>query len=83
METAILIAAVLVGVIACPLMMWWQRRRGRDSVCCSPASAGQGGGSGELAELRQSQVLLSARLAELQGEEAPVPLSVLDESAHR
>lgn len=83
METAILIAAVLVGVIACPLMMGWQRRRGRASVCCSAASAGQGGGSGELAELRQSQVLLSARLAELQGEEAPVPLSVLDESAHR
>ena len=65
METAFLIAAVLVAGFACPAVMWWQRRRGRQAPCCAPASTER---EMELEQLRQSQAALSARLAELQSE---------------
>ncbi len=65
METALLIAAILVAGFACPAMMWWQRRRGRQAPCCAPASTDR---DTELEELRQSQAALSARLAELHNE---------------
>ena len=67
METALLIAAVLVAGLACPAMMWWQRRRGREAACCMPAERG-GGETGEVAELRSENEGLSTRLAELRGE---------------
>lgn len=68
METAFLIAAVLVAGFACPAMMWWQRRRGRQAACCPPAGTDR---DTELEELRQDQAALSVRLRELQNEPGP------------
>ncbi len=65
METAVVIAAVLVAAFACPAIMWWQRRQGRHAPCCTPAGADR---DTELEELRQGQAALSARLRELQNE---------------
>lgn len=67
METALLIAVVLVAGLACPAMMWWQRRRGGEAACCVPAERGRGEPA-EAAELRGKNERLSARLAELRGE---------------
>lgn len=72
METALLVAAVLVAGLACPAIMWWQRRRGRQAACCVPGDAGPAGAT-ELAELRRQRDVLSTRLAELRGEPRPVP----------
>lgn len=36
MSTALLIAAIVVSVSLCPLMMWWNARRGRAAACCAP-----------------------------------------------
>lgn len=36
MSTALLIAAIVVGVSFCPLMMWWSSRRGHTASCCAP-----------------------------------------------
>ena len=68
METAVLIAAILIAGFSCPAMMWWQCRRGRESACC--ASLGdRNDDAAELEELQRSQAVLLARLAELQGDE--------------
>lgn len=66
MEPALLIAAVLVAGLACPAMMWWQRRRGREAACCAPAPAGRE--RGELEALRERQRELAARIAALDAE---------------
>lgn len=68
MATGALIAAVIVGGLTCPAIMWWQRRRGRQPLCC-PSKHEPRGRGGELEELRQNQASLSARLAQacLQG----------------
>ncbi|MGH2954954.1 MAG: hypothetical protein ACRDK9_13250 [Solirubrobacterales bacterium] len=66
MEVALLVAAVLVAGLACPAMMWWQRRRGREAACCAPAPRGRE--SGELEALRERQRELAARLAALDGD---------------
>lgn len=80
METALLVAAVLVAGLACPVMMWWQRRRGRQAACCPPMSA-SGERGDELDELRSDNEALSARLAELGAE--PRPASPGAPSGHR
>lgn len=67
METAILVAAILVAGLACPAVMWWQRRRGREAACCLPTSTDEKAAA-ELAELRERNLVLAARLAELRGE---------------
>lgn len=67
METALLVAAVLIAGLACPAMMWWQRRRGQDAACCLPVE-GRGKDAAELDGLREKNDALSARLAELRGE---------------
>ncbi|MQA74319.1 MAG: hypothetical protein GEU88_08290 [Solirubrobacterales bacterium] len=63
MEAVPAILVVLVAGLACPAIMWWQRRRGRDAACCLPA---RGDAGDEFAELRRANAALSARLAELQ-----------------
>jgi hypothetical protein len=68
MTTAVLVAAVLVGVLACPAIMWWQHRRGRSGPCCPPVHGGDGGGAAkaeELTDLRRRQAVLAARLYKL------------------
>lgn len=72
METALLVAAVLVAGLACPAMMWWQRRRGREAACCPPGAPADERGA-ELDELRGQIRALSARLAELRTEPRPRP----------
>ena len=67
METALLVAAILIAGLACPAVMWWQRRRGREAACCLPRSTDEKAAA-ELAELRGRNLVLSARLAELRGE---------------
>ena len=67
METALLVAAVLVAGFACPAMMWWQRRRGRDAASCMPA-AQRSSEATEAGDLRSKNEGLSAGLAELRGE---------------
>jgi hypothetical protein len=71
METALLVAAVLVAGLACPAMMWWQRRRGRRAACCVPGDAGAEDAT-ELAALRRQHDVLSTRVAELRGEPQPL-----------
>lgn len=71
METALLVAAVLLAGLACPAMMWWQRRRGRQAACCMPRDTSAEDAT-KLAELRRKHDVLSARLAELRGERQPL-----------
>lgn len=61
MEIAILVAAVLIAGLACPAVMWWQRRRGREAPCC-PSAVSREDRTAELQELRRSQAKLSTRL---------------------
>ena len=67
MSTGILIALVVVAALACPLMMWWQSRRGRAAVCCVPARPSEK--SGEVEALRARQERLAAQIAELETRE--------------
>ena len=65
MSTGILIALVVVAALACPLVMWWQNRRGRADACCMPVSSSRG--KTEVGELRARQEALASRIAELEG----------------
>ena len=68
METALLIVAIAAAGLACPAMMWWQRRRGRDAACCMPTGHDQRDGQIDapagIAELRRRRADIEARLAE-------------------
>jgi hypothetical protein len=66
MSTGLLVAAVLVGVLVCPAMMWWQSRRGRVASCASPF-AGSSGGSDDVDELRRRHDALAAAIREAEG----------------
>lgn len=63
MELALLLIAVLVAGLACPAMMWWQRRQGREAACCVPYSAQPE--RSEAQALRARQDRLAARIAAL------------------
>jgi len=68
MSTALLVAAIAVGVLACPTMMWWQGRRGRRALCCPPMRAPAGDdrtAADEVTELHRRQAVLAARVAAL------------------
>lgn len=67
MSTALLIGAVLVAVLACPAIMWWQSRRGAAS-CCAPGPRGKD--SSELAELRLRHEQIGARIAAMKEKDA-------------
>lgn len=60
MSTGLLVAAVLVGVLACPAMMWWQSRRGRVASCASPFAGSSGGP--DVDELRRRHDALAAAI---------------------
>jgi hypothetical protein len=68
MSNAVLVGLVVVATLACPLMMWWQSRRGR-TACCIPARSDEG--STEVEALRVRQERLAARIAELEGPRDP------------
>ena len=70
MSTGILIGLVVVAVLACPLMMWWQTRRGRAAACCVPVSSKHN--KSDLDELRARQGALASKIAELEAR-APEP----------
>ena len=67
MSTGILIALVVVAGLACPLMMWWQNRRGRAAACCMPVSPKPG--ETDLDELRARQKALASKITEFEGRE--------------
>ncbi len=60
MNTALLVALVVIAGAACPLHMWWQQRRGRRAACCPPRKQSQE--SGDLETLRARQEELSRQL---------------------
>ncbi|WP_217921952.1 hypothetical protein [Miltoncostaea oceani] len=64
MATALLVAAVLVGVAACPLMSVIQRRRGRDG--CSSSRSRTPGAAENLAELRADRARVQERIVALE-----------------
>lgn len=70
MEPLLLITAILIAGLACPTMMWWQRRRGREGDCCAPT----GYERSEVEALRERQQELAVRIAELDdGDRATAP----------
>jgi hypothetical protein len=66
MSTAVLIGLVVVAALACPLMMWWQSRRGR-AACCLPARGDER--SADIERLRSRQEHLAKQIAELEGQD--------------
>ncbi|MGH2716338.1 MAG: hypothetical protein ACRDSN_03250 [Pseudonocardiaceae bacterium] len=74
METGLLVLAIAAAGLACPAMMWWQRRRGRDAACCLPAAQASRSAdvdaSAGLDELRRRRADIEARIAELETDEA-------------
>lgn len=81
MATVLLVAAILAAGLACPAMMWWQRRRGRQVTCCiAPEGVGSEGGAG-LEELGRRQEALSARLADLHGQPGRVDRGAAGQSS--
>lgn len=75
METLLFVLLIAAAGLACPAMMWWQRRRGRDPACCARGSRQSGERHEEpgadLAELRVRHDRLAARIAELETAEQP------------
>lgn len=74
MQIGLLIGAILVGLLACPAMMWWQRRRGQAAACCAPGERSDPVAApdpDELAELRGRHAVLSARLGALKADAEP------------
>jgi len=68
MSTALLVAAIAIGALACPAMMWWQARRGRQAACCPPVRRPAGDdqtATDEVTELHRRQAVLAARVAAL------------------
>jgi hypothetical protein len=74
METALLVLAAAAAGLACPAMMGWQRRRGRQAACCVPGrprAVSEGEVPSRLEELRAYERSLATRLAELEREQQP------------
>lgn len=67
MSTALLIGLVVIAALACPAMMWWQRRRGNEVACCLPAKQERGEPAGRLDELRSQHARIGARIAAMEG----------------
>lgn len=62
MTDALLLVAVVSAVAACPLMMWWNARRGRASACCpSPPARDE---TPTAADLRQRLQEIDSQIAE-------------------
>jgi hypothetical protein len=75
-ETVLFVLAVAAAGLACPAMMWWQRRRGRDAACCVPVQRPDSATSGEqpdLEELRRRRDDLAVRIAESEDRPAERP----------
>lgn len=71
MDILLLALLVSAAALACPAMMWWQRRQGRNPACCMPrgrqARVGPAVRSPEdLEELRLRHARLTLRIAELE-----------------
>lgn len=75
MSTALLIGVVLVAVLACPAMMWFQGRRGKTAPCCPPGRDEQLATPGDLDALRAEHARIGAELARL---EAPPTVAASD-----
>mgnify|MGYP000607286848 CR=1 FL=1 len=69
MSDVLLVGAVLVTALACPLHMWWMSRRGKQAACCPPAKASH---LATAEELRARRREIEAQLSEF---EAPHELS--------
>lgn len=67
MESALFVGAVVVAGLACPAMMWWNGRRGREA-CCVPDRGRDTSPSVE--ELHRRRDELTAAIAE-QSEGSP------------
>lgn len=62
MPDLLLVATVLAAGLACPAMMWWQHRRGRDAPCCRTGRSEMA----SLESLQKRQAAVSARIAQLE-----------------
>ena len=67
MGTGLLVAAILIGAAACPLIAVIQRRRGR-AGCCPPSRPGAPGGGKSLAELKADRERVEERIGALERE---------------
>jgi hypothetical protein len=72
MSTALLIAAIVVSVSFCPLMMWWSSRRGRSAPCCAPEHDER---PPTLDDLRRRHMELGALIAEHDAGDRPAEIS--------
>lgn len=64
METALLVAAILIGAAACPLLAAIQRRRGRAG--CTPSRSDAPGPGESLAELKADHARVQERISRLE-----------------
>ncbi len=67
MDTLLLVSLVVAAALACPAMMWWQRRQGREPVCGFSPSRGKRreDATDDLNRLRLRHDRLAAEIAEL------------------
>lgn len=65
MATALLVAAILIGAAACPLIAVIQRRRGR-AGCCPPSRSRAPGAGESLAELKADRERVEERIGVLE-----------------
>ena len=71
METAILLAAVVLAAAACPTVTWIQRRRDRASCCAPPNRADRPVDAADLAHLRAQREQIKQRITALETEPTP------------
>lgn len=68
MTDVLLVVAIVAAAGFCPLMMWWNARRGRAAACCTPVRDGDAAPTVEDLRRRLDQLdaQISARDAERQ-----------------
>ncbi len=68
MNTVLFVAVAISAGAACPLHMWWQRRRGREAACCTTGKTPRQ--EDHVATLQARQRNLGDQIARMQEEES-------------